>query len=275
MMKIVRLLSLVALVVGLMVHGVTAMSGGGRRGRERAPLGGLVGGNGQVIRSDGGFLLLPAAHLWNGSVPNAHGFPIENAISMRIMMAVFLLAIAFRKIHRCSRDAALVMGIMAEHLLRGARPTEEQVFWTFSLTRDAFHGLETMGIPQLRGYLPATHLPEEMREGLVRYFLDYIVNGVNMTTVFPNFIYANPWAESSQPAMVDNAAEAADTDGAVAGDDDDDDDDDTDDDDDDDDGSDEEGEDDDEEEEEDASHGPGEGYLMEFEEGDENDENAQ
>ena len=105
------------------------------------------------------------------------------------------------------------------------------------------------------------------------------MNGVNMTTAFPNFIYANSWADNGNPAIVDVVVGAADIDDAVAGDGDDDDDDDSDmdneQDDEEEDGSDDENEGKDGEEEEDTSHGPHEDYMMEFGDEDaENDENA-
>ena len=85
---------------------------------------------------------------------------------MRIMIASFILAIAFHKIHRTGRDAALVMGIMAEHLLRGARPTEESGSLDLWLHQDAFRVIETMGIHEFHGCLPATHIPEAMHDGM-------------------------------------------------------------------------------------------------------------
>ena len=136
-------------------------------GRGRLPFGGLdLGGHGKVVRNNGDFLLLPAAHLWNGPIPTAGNFPIENAISMRIMIAGFILAIAFRKIHRTGRDAALAMGIMAEHLLRGARLTEiADLTGPSVVPKMPFMGSKQWVSMSSAGTLPATHLPEEMHKG--------------------------------------------------------------------------------------------------------------
>jgi len=174
-----------------------------------------------------GQVMRPAAFLWEGTLDNISNLPrVPRPVDMKTMIAAIILTIALmrkRPMPGLSTGSALIMGIMAEAILRGYHATEaiaEEMWTVYSIffdgtdiwTRDFFNN----------GFLMIAWSDEEKNK-IIDYLLDYAVNGAAaMTTEFPAYgTYRDPWTpqdgENQENANVNANANAMQLDESDAG----------------------------------------------------------